>query len=141
MKTSPMKIKGVARKPTLVKSEEEWRQQLSPEQFEVTQKGGTERAFSGRFWNSGGQRDFVCVCCGTRLFRANTKFVSHCGWPAFDAGLDENLSHLADFSHGMVRVEVRCGTCDAHLGHVFEDGPTSTGVRYCINSLAIDEAT
>lgn len=121
------------------RSEQEWRQQLSPEEFRVTRQAGTERAFTGQYWDHKDEGVYQCVCCGAPLFLSDHKFDSGCGWPSFDRTQDETLvTERRDVSFGMVRTEVICSVCDAHLGHVFTDGPRqTTGRRYCINSASL----
>ena len=116
-----------------------WKDKLSSEQFYITRKGGTERPFSGKYLDNKENGIYVCVCCETELFDSNKKFNSNSGWPSFTEPLSDNLiKSLEDRSHFMVRTEVRCNNCDAHLGHVFPDGPGQNGLRYCINSLSLD---
>jgi peptide-methionine (R)-S-oxide reductase len=119
-------------------SEEQWRQVLSPDQFYVLREKGTERAFTGEFWNHHASGEYYCAGCGAVLFYSDSKFDSGCGWPSFSDMADSTrIIRKEDYSHGMYRIEVICANCKGHLGHVFEDGPKPTGLRYCINSLSI----
>lgn len=122
----------------VVRTDAEWRALLTDEQYRVTRQGGTERAFTGQYWRTMEPGRYRCVCCGELLFTSSMKFVSMCGWPSFDREVPSGpIERRRDTSHGMIRTEVLCGSCGAHLGHVFDDGPTETGERYCINSAAM----
>lgn len=122
------------------KTEEEWKKQLTPEQYHVLREKGTERPFTGKYTLTVDKGIYTCAGCGTELFTSDQKFDSHCGWPSFDneIGKGEKIKKIKDLTLGMVRTEIVCAKCGGHLGHIFDDGPTQTGLRYCVNSLSLD---
>lgn len=120
-------------------TESEWREKLTPEQYQVLRQGGTERAFTGKYWDSKARGVYRCAGCGEQLFSSDTKYESHSGWPSFFQPLGEGaIEEDVDRSYGMVRTEIKCANCGGHLGHVFDDGPNPTGLRYCVNSASLD---
>ncbi len=120
-------------------TESEWREKLTTEQYQVLRQGATERAFTGKYWDSKAKGVYKCAGCGAELFSSDTKFESHSGWPSFFEPLGEGLvDQEDDRSYGMVRTEIKCANCGGHLGHIFDDGPNPTGLRYCVNSASLD---
>ncbi|USD66630.1 peptide-methionine (R)-S-oxide reductase MsrB [Vibrio sp. SCSIO 43136] len=124
--------------PKVTKTEQEWRKQLTDKEFEVCRLRGTEAPFSGKLLHNKETGIYNCVCCNAELFKSENKYDSGCGWPSFDAPINDTaITYLEDNSHGMKRTEIRCSSCDSHLGHVFTDGPVTTGERYCVNSVSL----
>ncbi len=123
-----------------MKSDKDWKKELDELSFNVCRLGHTEAPFTGKFLHQKDQGMYLCKCCKTPLFYSNAKFDSGCGWPSFDAAIEGKVKYLEDTSHGMQRTEIKCIVCDSHLGHVFNDGPTETGARYCVNSVSMDFA-
>lgn len=120
-------------------SNEEWKKVLSPEVYEIARNKGTERAFTGQYWNTDEKGTYYCAACGNKLFRSDSKFASSCGWPSFFESIRPNaVIYKSDLSYGMVRTEVMCGRCEGHLGHIFDDGPPPTHKRFCMNSIVLD---
>ena len=125
-------------KQKIQKSKEEWKKELTDAQYTILRKKGTERPFTGAYNMHFENGTYHCAGCDTPLFESHTKFDAGCGWPSFDASIKGNVTYILDKSHGMIRTEIVCSACDGHLGHVFNDGPTATGTRYCVNSISID---
>ena len=125
-------------KQKIQKSEEEWKKELTDAQYTILRKKGTERPFTGAYNMHFENGTYHCAGCDTPLFESHTKFDAGCGWPSFDAPIKGNVTYILDKSHGMIRTEIVCSSCNGHLGHVFNDGPTATGTRYCVNSISID---
>lgn len=130
-----IKSKGKNMSDKIIKSDDEWKKELTPEQYKILREKGTERAFTGKYWNNFEYGTYICAACGTPLFESDTKFESSCGWPSYFEPIDSSrIIYKEDKSYGMTRTEVMCAKCGGHLGHVFDDGPPPTGLRYCINS-------
>lgn len=123
----------------VVKTDDEWKKELSEEQYYVLRQKGTEAPFTGKYYLNKDKGMYVCAACGNELFTSDMKFDSHCGWPSFDKEIaGGKIKTEVDTSHGMIRTEIMCGKCGSHLGHLFDDGPTETGARYCVNSVSLD---
>ena len=136
--TSKNKDTMTSKKYAIEKTDEEWKQELSAQEFYILRQKGTERPHTGEYNLHFEKGTYKCAGCGTQLFESNSKFETSCGWPSFDEAIEGTVEYQKDTSHGMVRTEILCATCGGHLGHVFNDGPTDTGQRYCVNSLSID---
>ena len=121
----------------IIKTDEEWRSQLDEEAFRVTRQQGTEYPGTGKYLHYNADGSYACICCGQVLFDSEQKFDSHCGWPSFDNCIEGSVAYRTDHTHGMTRIEILCSRCDAHLGHVFDDGPTESGKRFCVNSVSL----
>lgn len=121
----------------VVKTDEQWKKELSPEQYYILRQKGTERPNTGVLLNHKEDGLYTCAACGNELFKSDQKFDSHCGWPSFDDQIEGAINTIKDTTHGMIRTEITCAKCDGHLGHIFDDGPTETGMRYCVNSVSI----
>lgn len=136
-KTTPKATDSMS--TSINKSEEQWKKELTPEQYHVLREKGTERPFTGEYNDHHEKGVYVCGGCGTELFTSEQKFDSHCGWPSFDNNIagGDRVKQVPDYSHGMIRTEIVCAKCGGHLGHIFDDGPTATGQRYCVNSLSL----
>ena len=134
-----IKTNKVEKSEKIVKSEEDWKKILSPEQYRILREKGTERPYTGEFNLHHEKGIYLCAACGNELFSSDMKFDSHCGWPSFDdeIGKGDRILKIQDLSHGMVRTEIICSRCESHLGHIFDDGPTNTGKRYCVNSVSM----
>lgn len=135
----PTETPEKSKEENMNKTEKEWKEVLTPEQYRILREKGTERAYTGKYWDHKAKGVYFCAGCNTELFASDTKFDSGCGWPSYFKPLKEGtIIEQADYSHGMIRTEVLCGVCNGHLGHVFNDGPKPTGLRYCINSAALE---
>jgi len=136
---TPKPLPKMNTKDKIEKTEDEWKKILSPEQYHVVREKGTELPFSGKYYLHNDKGIYTCAACGTELFKSDTKFDAGCGWPSFFDAIDSaKINYIKDKSHGMIRTEITCAKCDGHLGHVFDDGPQPTGLRYCVNSLSIE---
>jgi peptide-methionine (R)-S-oxide reductase len=137
--TTPLEKEKTNMEFKISKTEEEWRKTLTQEQYYVLREKGTERPYTGKYNMFFEDGTYHCSACSTPLFTSDSKFDSHCGWPSFDRAIsDSAIVEVADYAHGMVRTEIMCGTCGGHIGHVFDDGPTETGLRYCVNSISVE---